>query len=128
MFSLSNYYIIVLFHLDLFPNGANGFMIYHRPNNITIFSNATEADMFTVYFIAAINGPAGKINYGQFPSGTINSNDLSITYNGAQLEEDATVRDGLITITLQQQTTPLAGTADVYITILGESHCNHPIA
>ena len=103
-------------------------MIYRHPNNITIFSNATSADMFTVYFIAAINGPAGEINYGQFPSGNIDPDDLSITYNGLQLEEEATQRDGLIMITLQQQTTPLAGTADVYITILGESQCNHPIA
>ena len=93
-------------------------MIYRRPNNITIFSNTTSADMFTVYFIAAINGDANDINYLLFPSGTINVADLSITYTGAQLEEEATQHDGLIMITLQQQTTPLAGTADVYITIL----------
>ena len=122
MFSLSHYNI-VLFHLDFFANGANGFMIYRRPNNITIFSNTTNADMFTVYFIAAINGDANDINYLQFPSGTINVADLSITYTGAQLEEEATQRDGLIMITLQRQITLLAGsTTNVFITILGESY------
>ena len=79
--------------------------------------------MFTVYFIAAINGGVGEINFLQFPSGDINVADLSITYTGAQLEEEATQRDGLIMITLQRQTTILAGsTADVFITIPGESY------
>ena len=117
----SHYYINFLLPsliLDLF---AKKFMIYRRPNNIAVFSNATSADMFTVYFIAAINGPAAEINYLQFPSGTINRDDLSITYTGSQLEEEATQRDGLIMITLQQQTTTLAGsTANISIAIQGE--------
>ena len=101
---------------------ANGFMIYRRPNNLVVFSNA---DMFTVYFIAAINGPANEINYLQFPSGTIDKAALSITYTGVQLEEEATQRDGLIMITLQRQTTTLTGSlTNVSITILGESHCH----
>ena len=96
-------------------------MIYRRPNNITIFSNTTSADLFTVYFIAAINGPASEINFQQFPSGVINVADLSITYIGAQLVEEVTQRDGLFMITLQRQTVPFAGsTADVSITMLGE--------
>ena len=96
-------------------------MIYRRPNNIAVFSNVTSADMFTVYFIAAINGPAVEINYLQFPSGTINRDDLSITYTGLQLEEEATQRDGLILITLQRQTMTLAGsTANISIAIQSE--------
>ena len=100
-------------------------MIYHHPNNIVLFSNATSADMFTVYFIAAINGPANEINYQQFPSGIIDSTALSITYTGPQLEEEATQRDGLIMITLQRQTIPFAGsTANVTVKVLGELHYN----
>ena len=98
-------------------------MIYHPPNNIVLFSNATSANTFTIYFIAAINGPADEINYLQFPSGIINRDDLSITYTGPQLKEEATQRDGLMMITLQQQTVPFAGsTANVTVTLLGELH------
>ena len=98
-------------------------MTYHRPNNLIVLSNVTSADMFTVYFIAAIDGLANEINYKQFPSGIINSAALSITYTGSQLEEEATQRDGLIMITLQQQTMPFAGsTANVTVTLLGELH------